>query len=737
MRCAPPGTSWPPPSAACAPCSATPCKASTCRADPPAPGFSLDDPGLVAPEAIAADALVVLMGGFGALTSAEIGADWRALLERLRAAGHQLLLVPLCPLARTALPAGTLLLAPLDPATPGSDRQREALALEALLCALARTWLPDRRRLRALRQAIPAASLHTELCAYNHPRIGRDAFRLWLRPDSLLPWLRRVEQLPAALRARLQAAIDQSGAGLDANARAVERLQADLIRPGPPAHYRRVAEQAREAAASLDAGGGMGLAQFSSMLPVIAALRHRPDWRAVVQQADQVARAAGGAPISPASGFDRAASHGLHPLGAGLEVRAGTGGLLAIAADAYSVERGPLVDGPPLTDLQALEIYDRDHRWCLEAISRPSWAERIWSDGTTLFAAHADNALFAWRPAAPDRPEGLWQPEHNPWPWAAEIGVDRFGLWARLEVRGRGQGKVSAAQRLRWIPPGRFLMGSPEDEPDHQADERLHPVTLTRGYWLGDTAVSQALWRAVTGQNPSHFQGDDLPVETVSWEDCQGFLARLAELAPGLLPALPTEAQWEHACRAGTRTPFSFGERLDPELANYDGNYPYNGAPKGLYRQKTLAVQHFEPNPWGLYQMHGNVWEWCADWLGAYPDGPAQDPVGAEQGRGRVLRGGSWYFGGRATCAPRAATATRRTNRSIRYIGLRLAGGFDPQAGPAGQARAGAMTADDREQSDRALGGQGVGEGAAGQGGAGGGGVIKALRDRLLPKRWR
>jgi formylglycine-generating enzyme required for sulfatase activity len=142
-------------------------------------------------------------------------------------------------------------------------------------------------------------------------------------------------------------------------------------------------------------------------------------------------------------------------------------------------------------------------------------------------------------------------------------------------------------------------------------------------------------------------------VEKVSWDDCRGFLARLGELAPGLVPALPSEAQWEYACRAGTRTPFSFGERLDPELANYDGNYPYNGQPKGLYRQKTLPVAHFEPNPWGLYQMHGNVWEWCADWSSGYPDGPAEDPAGPEQGRERVLRGGSWARSGVETAAAR------------------------------------------------------------------------------------
>ena len=146
----------------------------------------------------------------------------------------------------------------------------------------------------------------------------------------------------------------------------------------------------------------------------------------------------------------------------------------------------------------------------------------------------------------------------------------------------------------------------------------------------------QALWQAVMGSNPSMFQSPDRPVEQVSWNDIQErFLPAAERLLPGLNLRLPTEAEWEYACRAGT-------QQISPAQANYDGNYPYAGGAKGEYRQKTLPVKRFQPNPFGLYQMHGNVWEWCADAYAPYPAGDAHDPTGPATAPTRVLRGGSW-----------------------------------------------------------------------------------------------
>ncbi len=198
---------------------------------------------------------------------------------------------------------------------------------------------------------------------------------------------------------------------------------------------------------------------------------------------------------------------------------------------------------------------------------------------------------------------------------------------------------------LVWCPPGAFLMGSPESEPERVAHETQHQVTLTQGFWMGKYEVTQAQWEAVTGSNPSYFKGDPrLPVETVSCGDCQKFLAKLNGRVSGGGFRLPTEAQWEYACRAGTTTPFHFGETISTEQANYDGDYAYGNGGEGVYRERTVVVGSFPSNAWGLHDMHGNVWEWCSDWYDPefYGKSTARDPEKTAKSGFRVLRGGSW-----------------------------------------------------------------------------------------------
>ena len=169
------------------------------------------------------------------------------------------------------------------------------------------------------------------------------------------------------------------------------------------------------------------------------------------------------------------------------------------------------------------------------------------------------------------------------------------------------------------------MMGSPVDEAERFEDESpQHEVTISRGFWLFDTACTQALWQAVMGDNPSHFKGADRPVENVSFEDVAVFLERLNERLPGLDLVLPTEAQWEYACRAGTDTPFSFGANITTDQVNYAGFAPYAGAAEGEYRGQTVPVGSLPANPWGLFEMHGNVREWCVDtWHESYDGAPA------------------------------------------------------------------------------------------------------------------
>jgi eukaryotic-like serine/threonine-protein kinase len=200
----------------------------------------------------------------------------------------------------------------------------------------------------------------------------------------------------------------------------------------------------------------------------------------------------------------------------------------------------------------------------------------------------------------------------------------------------------SIGMRLVLVPAGEFRMGSPETEDGRSIDETPHPVTISKPFYLGATQVTQGQWKAIMGNNPSHFQGEGLPVEQVSWDDCREFLKKLSA-REGREYRLPTEAEWEYACRAGTTGPFSFGETIDTAQANYNGTYVYGNGKQGEYRKKTLPVGHFKPNAWGLSDMHGNLWEWCADWYGVDRSGkPAVDPTGPKTGEERVLRGGSW-----------------------------------------------------------------------------------------------
>ncbi|MFA5257091.1 MAG: formylglycine-generating enzyme family protein [Opitutales bacterium] len=204
---------------------------------------------------------------------------------------------------------------------------------------------------------------------------------------------------------------------------------------------------------------------------------------------------------------------------------------------------------------------------------------------------------------------------------------------------------------MAWIPQGRFLMGSPEGEYNRLEDETQHQVTLSKGFWLGKYEITQGQWTALMGSNPSSFtySGRAAPVENVSWDDAMEFCNTLMrkERSAGRLTAgyeytLPTEAQWEYACRAGTAGAFHYGDNLDSDMANFDGNYPFGRGAEGVFRERTMAVGKFRQNAWGLFDMHGNVWEWCRDGYGAYPTGNVTDPAGATTVEKRVVRGGSW-----------------------------------------------------------------------------------------------
>ncbi|QEI40176.1 Serine/threonine-protein kinase pkn1 [Dolichospermum sp. UHCC 0315A] len=196
------------------------------------------------------------------------------------------------------------------------------------------------------------------------------------------------------------------------------------------------------------------------------------------------------------------------------------------------------------------------------------------------------------------------------------------------------------------IPGGTFMMGSPENEAGRSDNESpQHQVTVP-SFFMGKYPVTQAQYQAIMGTNPSDFKGDNRPVERVSWTNAVAFCEKLSQKI-GKTYRLPSEAEWEYACRAGTTTPFHFGETITTDLANYDGNYTYHGGIKGIYRKETTEVGSFGvANNFGLYDMHGNVWEWCQDsWHNSYKGAPTDGSAWLdteENTNFKLLRGGSW-----------------------------------------------------------------------------------------------
>ena len=229
--------------------------------------------------------------------------------------------------------------------------------------------------------------------------------------------------------------------------------------------------------------------------------------------------------------------------------------------------------------------------------------------------------------------------------------------------------EATTGMRFVLIPPGEFQMGSPTSEADRSSDETLHHVRLTQAFYLSAHEVTNAQYRLKEAAHASTFDGDRRPVTEVSHGDAIAFADWLSTES-GDTYQLPTEAQWEYACRAGTTTPFSFGPTINPAQVNYNGNAPYGGAAVGPYRAETTDVGILPANAWGLHDMHGNVYEWCQDRYGEYESSedekPVVDPQGPSTGTDRVRRGGCWV-----NAAQFCRSAYRgRDPPGLRYYGL-------------------------------------------------------------------
>jgi formylglycine-generating enzyme required for sulfatase activity len=241
--------------------------------------------------------------------------------------------------------------------------------------------------------------------------------------------------------------------------------------------------------------------------------------------------------------------------------------------------------------------------------------------------------------------------------------------WTHYFREDLGNGVVL---EMVYIPGGTFMMGSPATKANrYDGESPQHQVTVP-AFYAGKYPITQEQWQAVIGNNPPDFKGAKRPVEYVSWNNAVNFCQQLSDKT-GKNYRLPSEAEWEYACRAGTTTAFHFGETITPDLVNYHGHLPYAGAPKGLFRRETTSVGSFPPNAFGLYDMHGNVWEWCQDrWHNNYDGAPSDGNAWETRtsgNYGRVLRGGSW-----GTHAFFCRAASRRYDSGqIPHLGFRVA----------------------------------------------------------------
>jgi sulfatase modifying factor 1 len=275
--------------------------------------------------------------------------------------------------------------------------------------------------------------------------------------------------------------------------------------------------------------------------------------------------------------------------------------------------------------------------------------------------------------------------------FAATLGFDppRDGL----EGKNPGEARTIAGVKLCWCPPGKFMMGSPPGEPERRPDEAQVEVRLTRGFWMGKSEVTQGDWKRVVGDLPGELTaelpaGEEYPVGNLNFAEAEGFCRKLTELAIAKkeLPRdwefrLPTEAQWEYACRAGTTTATAFGDSLSRRQANFQGK-PYNGgADDGPSLKRVARVGSYAPNAWGLHDMHGNTFEWCRDWYypnlpgGSDPDlSSVRGPMNRNGSYSRVRRGGAWTDDGwpcRSACRLRFEPERRYDHIGFRVVAVR------------------------------------------------------------------
>ena len=642
---------------------------------------------LLGPQAVDPAVPVLVLGDLGFYGSDSDRDRWLRTARRFQRDGVRIAALVPCPVSRWDRELARAWNAtPWERPSPAGDRDGSGARAEALLRLIAPTALAQPGLLRALRLLLPAdaADASTEVDVWRHPDVlAADVNGLVLTSGASTRWRQRfVAEVPPAIQHEVSQLLDCWHGGWRAELMHAETLAwifHGLSRaPGRPTDARAFIQKvdvtlcgdgdAGDEVATVKHYGRHLLGAFPDQAYIDFPELKRI-WRVSFADVDGARLPS---TIAPRELYVRSPQP---PLG---WIAYQRGDALVLMPASWTAPPGGEPGSPVATFVAAAsEVWVRrgddsgsTRTWLTLGAELPLHpGERI-----TLRTDCSDVTLDVWHRAS----------------WAVEAGPDRHGLWAAFQVEG-------VKHRMRWIPPGRFLMGSPPLEAGHcDGEGRQHWVTITRGYWLGETSVTQALWRAVMSENPSRFVSDDRPVEQVSWDDCQDFLGRLNRQLDGLETRLPTEAEWERACRAGTSTATWVGDltlrgsndapELD-DIAWYGGNSGvdfdlHNGHASSDWHKKqyphikagTHPVGRKAPNPYGLNDMLGNVFEWCQDGVvREYTSEPVVDPMSRAQGPRRVVRGGSWSSRAREVRAAYRGAFARVLRDD--HLGFRLAGG--------------------------------------------------------------
>ncbi|MGB0723512.1 MAG: hypothetical protein ACPGU7_14065, partial [Gammaproteobacteria bacterium] len=460
--------------------------------DPTDPERPTDEQGLPR------GAEVLVISDFGKTVAGERGkalqSQWLALMQRIRARGHRVHALALA--TPPALPNRVA----LDP-RQGVTAERP---MAHLLGVLSQTWRMDRQQLRYLRHALPGATLADELRLLAHPDVQRRQGYLDLSEQGKAHWEAVFKGLPAADRAALERAFEQWTVNRNPRQRemdAMQGAQSDQIDPRRLPRLLAILERCAQV-------GALALtpferAEFIAAVPLLTQLASKLDaaspWQPVMREARRAAAALdqplpGGlvpGELDNAYPSPRWLRHEQNRL---VVADRSHRALLSLTRPPFAPALNSVVQEALPTQPDGVDLIDGEWQYRIEPQPKPPWADRCWqeADGRWI-AEHPAGARFAYQPASPTTPTGRWQCLHHDWPWATDLGVDDHGLWADLSLNG-------VVQRMRWIPAGRFEMGSPEDEAGRQSDETLHEVILSEGFWLGETTVTRALWAA--GESP-------------------------------------------------------------------------------------------------------------------------------------------------------------------------------------------------------------------------------------------